>query len=105
MNNRVRLCRLESDVDVPVKSAGWFNVNDLLNLGKIAVNDQVLVTGELREFANGSGGKIDKNGSILYVKEIITEERVSYPYALSTGYQTARIGFASEDMLSKVRPE
>lgn len=104
-NKRVRLCKLEVNVDEPAKSAGWFNTIDLLNLGKIVVNDQVLVEGILKEFANGNGGNIDKNGQILYVKEILDPEEYPYNYALSNAFQSARVGFASEEMLTRIKPD
>ncbi len=102
VNGRVRMARTDAAVDMPGRACGWCNTIDLLNLGNIVVGDQVNVDGKLALFANGTGGWIEDHQDVMYVKEILDTNQYEYPYAMSSGPKTGRIGFASESMLSKV---
>ena len=102
VNNRVRMARTESAVDSPARSCGWCNTLDLLNLGEITVGEQVLVSGKIYVYANGSGGYIESEGQVMYVYEILDKEQYRFPYGLANGPKSAIIGYANEDILSKV---
>lgn len=102
VNGRVRMARTDEAVDMPARSCGWCKTIDLLNLGQIKVDDQVEVTGNAFIYANGSGGYVETDGRVMYVTEILDGNQYLYPYALSSSYKSARIGFASKDMLKKV---
>ena len=73
-----------------------------MNLGEITVGEQVLVSGKIYVYANGSGGYIESEDQVMYVCEILDKEQYRFPYGLSNGPKSARIGFANEEILSKV---
>lgn len=102
VNNRVRMARTENAVDSPARSCGWCNTLDLLNLGEITIGEQVLVSGKIYLYANGSGGYIESEGQVMYVYEILDKEQYRFPYGLANGPKSAIIGYANEDILSKV---
>ena len=102
VNGRIRMARTDGAVEMPGRACGWCRIADLLNLGNITVGTQLNVDGKLALYANGTGGWIEDHLPIMYVKEILDTSQYDYPYAMSSGPKTARIGFASEEMLSKV---
>jgi hypothetical protein len=102
VNDRVRMTRTDGGVEMAGRATGWCNIEDLINLGSLVVGDQVRVSGNLYVYANGSGGKINKDGEIMYICEVLDTTQYEFPYALSTGPVSSRIGFASEDNITKV---
>jgi hypothetical protein len=96
------MCRTDFNVERPAKISGWCSITDLANIGKFVIGDKVLVTGKLYKYASGTGGYIVKDKEEMYIRDIFTDDGYDYPYALSSNYKTARVGFASKDILTKI---
>ena len=102
VNERIRVCRLEDNVEMPARSVGWCNVMDLYNLTTLSVGDLVTVTGKLYVNKYSRDRYIIMEGENMYIREVYTNENTDCPYALSFEVKSAIIGYASEDMLVKV---
>ena len=102
VNDRIRMARTESAVDSPGRSCGWCKTQDLLNLEDFKVGDRVLVDGRIYMYANGTGGYVDAKGKAMYITEILDKAQYSHPYALSNSIKSSRIGFALEEILTKI---
>ena len=102
------MCRLDGNVAIPAKSAGWCNVDDLFALGNICVGDIVSVNGTITEFPNGTGAKLIMEGNTMYVRQILSDENEGSEFrthGLSNGPKSPVIGYATESMLTKVIPK
>lgn len=104
MNNRVRVCKYSSAVEVPCCYSGWINLEDLINSNEISVGDLVEVTGKVYAYANGYGGYTEYQKEPFYISEIAKndndkEYEYSNPYGLSRSPRGARIGFTSKDCI------
>lgn len=99
-NERIRMCRLESYVDLPARSFGWVNIEDLKNIGQIVVKNRVSVNGKIYASPDGTGDFIDSEDNIFYVRQI--DKGQEYPYGLSLTAKSKIIGYATEEMLTRI---
>ena len=105
---RVRVCRLDGNIALPAKSAGWCNTADLFALGVISVGDIVSVNGTVTEGPNGTGAKLIMEGNTMYVRQILSsaDEGADFrPYGLANGPKSPVIGYAMGNMVRKVIPK
>ena len=101
MNGRIRVCRLEESIEAPAKSAGWCKVDDLLGLTTFVKGDKVTVTGKLYISLTDKKKYIEMENETMYVREVHDTENYDTPYGLSFEVNSAVIGYASYDQLSK----
>ncbi|MBR6289280.1 MAG: hypothetical protein IKR19_08095 [Acholeplasmatales bacterium] len=101
VNNMIRITKMESGVDVPVRCTGWVKLEDLRRLGKPKVGDPVYVDGRLRRYINSDNEYIEVHNMMMYVVMVANESEYEYPYAMAYDAGFSRIGWASIDMLTK----
>ena len=98
---KIRLTHDLEGVKAPARACGWFKTTDLENLGKIVRGDAVIVTGELYNYANGSGTYIEKKNQLMYVVDVVDEEKYDFPYGLAMGPTLTRQGWAGKESIKK----
>ena len=99
-NGRVRICRYDGEIYLPCASVGWVSTLDLLNLSKPAVGDQVIVTGRMYKYANGSGGYTEVENETYYISDVVDGAEFQYKYGLASGPHNNRLGFTDESSLT-----
>ena len=99
-NGRVRICRYDGEIYLPCASVGWVSTLDLLNLSKPAVGDQVIVTGRMYKYANGSGGYTEVENETYYISDVVDGGEFQYQYGLASGPHNNRLGFTDESSLT-----
>lgn len=98
---KIRLTHDLEGVKAPARACGWFKTTDLENLGKIVKGDAVIVTGELYNYANGSGTYIEKKEQLMYVVDVADEDIYDFPYGLAMGPTLTRQGWAGKESIKK----
>ena len=98
---KIRLTHDLEGVKAPARACGWFKTIDLENLGKIVRGDAVIVTGELYNYANGSGTYIEKKNQLMYVVDVVDEDKYDFPYGLAMGPTLTRQGWAGKESIKK----
>ena len=102
-NNRIRVCKYDSGIEVPCRYSGWVNIEDLANSNEISVGDLIEVTGKMYRYANGYGGYTEYEKEVFYVTEIVTngdnEFDYTYPYGISKSPRGSRLGFVDKDSI------
>ena len=104
VNDRVRLTKLESALETPVRNTGWFNIADLLLLGKFKVGQAAYITGRIMKYTNGKGEYFEVNDQLMYVVEVSDDEEYEYPYGVSYSLTGARVGWATFDEMERIKP-
>ena len=101
-NRRIRICRTLEAVESPAKSVGWCNMTDLENLTRIAVGDMVKVTGKVYPNKTSRERYINMENETMFVRYYDETENIDCPYGLSFEINSAIIGYADVNSLTKV---
>ena len=98
VDDKIRLTKLESALEKPVRNTGWITIEDLKNLGKYKVGDCVIVDGTIYKDTSNEDLHIDMNQEIMYIRKI--DESNKYPYAVAYGKKLDIIGYAPKSVLT-----
>lgn len=101
---KVRLTRLESAVEQPVRSTGWVRIHDLAMLSMYSVGEKVIVNGKIYKYPNGTGSYVEYYEQPMYVSKIQKNdntETFEYPYGLSLVLNGTVVGYANSAILKK----
>ena len=99
---RIRVCASADACQVNGRVTGWVNIKDIIDNSNIEVGDKVVVKGSLTVMADGSGNKITKNETIMYVTDVL-EDKVQFPNYIGVSIEplSARQGWGNDDIISK----
>ena len=99
-NNKIRICRHESDCGLNGMKSGWVDIMDLIDNDEIKVGDAVNVTGNIYKYADGTGDYKGLYHEAMYVVDVL-EANWSYKYGVARGKTDARLGFVRLGDLEK----
>lgn len=103
-NNRIRITNNPDNAGKYGFVTGWINVEDLYDKkDKLCIGDKVYVNGNINSNPDGTGNKIKKINSIMYIIKILDSNEYEYNYAVSTAMNRTNQGWAKEDILNKIK--
>lgn len=101
-NNRIRITKNSKGAGIPGQVTGWININDLKqNKNEFNIGDQIIVTGNINTYADGTGNIIYKEKAIMYIVDILDPEQFSHFIAVATAKNRNKIGWINPEMIYK----
>ena len=103
VNRRVRITNNKNKTRVPGHITGWIDIEDLKkDPNKLRIGDKLTISGNLNQYADGSGLSIYKKNATMYITDILSKDNFRFNLGLANTPTGNRIGWGNEEMIKSI---